>query len=130
MTVSEPATKQDLDEAMGVLRGEMTGMETRLRGEMDQIRGEMKATTAELRDEMKATKTELLLEIGAAITRATNVMTEHFSRHFGALDDKLGAQAQRHDELRTDFNSHKADVSLHVRPPAAPARRARRRPSR
>jgi len=108
---------------MGVLRGEMTGemtgMEARLRGEMDHIRGDMKA--------MKA---ELLLEIGAAISRATNVMAEEFRRQFAALDDKYGDLRPRHDKLRADLDTHTADLSLHVRRPAAPARRTRRPRSR
>ena len=139
--VSEPATKQDLDEAMGVLhgeieataaelRGEMTGMEARLRGEMTGMEARLRGEMDQIRGDMKAMKAELLLEIGSAISRATNVMTEEFRRQFSVLDDKYGDLRPRHDQLRADLDTHTTDLSLHVRRSAAPAKRTRRSPSR
>ena len=155
MRVSEPATKQDLDEAMGVLRDEMTGMEARLRGEMTGLRGEMTGLRGEmtglrgemtglrgemtglearlrsdLGNDMKAMEERLGREIGAAISHATNVMMEEFRRRFAALDDKYGDLRPRQDKLRADLDTHTADVSLHVRRPAAPGKQTRRPRSR
>ena len=142
--MTEPATKQDLDQAMDTLRGEMSAMEARLRNDLgneitateDRLRGEMAAMEARLRDELKeadrrmsSMENRLLHEIGAAATRVANVMAEHHRSLIAALDDKYRDLPGRHAQLRADFDAHAADLGMHARltptTPTTPIKRPR-----
>jgi hypothetical protein len=143
--VSEPATKQDLEQAttqlrgeMGVmgeqLRGEMRDMKEELRGEMGvmggQLRADMQAMEGRLRGDMGAMEARLGRQIGEALSHVANVMLEHVGHLVSPTDEKYKDLPDRHVKLRSDFTAHVADVRLHTRPPAAPAKRVRRRRSR
>jgi len=113
--VSEPATKDDLEQATTQLRGEMGAMGEQLRGEIIQLRGEMGAMEA-----------RLFRHIGEAASQVANVMLEHVRTLVAAFDDKHKDLLPAHAKLRADFDTHAADLRLHRRHPAAPAKRARR----
>lgn len=158
--MNEPATKQDLDNAVGTLRSEMSEMKDLLRGELrsdisemdtraridmammeNRLRVDMKAMNAEVRNDMKTMETRLhtdmqameeriLKEIGAAASKVADVMTNHHRGHFKVLDEKYQDLPKQHAELRADFDTHAADRRLHARLPVAPPRRLRRPRSR
>jgi hypothetical protein len=168
--VSEPATKDDLEQSTTLLRGEMSAMGEELRGEMrgmkEELRGEMRDMKEELRGEMRGMKEELRGEmrdmkgelrgemramgedlrgdigklrgemgamearlnhqIGEALSHVAHVMLEHVSSLVAPFDDKYKDLLPAHAKLRADFDTHAADLRLHKRQPAAPAKRARR----
>ena len=124
--VSEPATREDLEQSTTQLRGEMKAMGEELRGEMGQLRGEV----GQLRDDMRAMEGRLQRQIGEALSQVANVMLEHVRSLVAPFDEKYQDLLPDHAKLRTDFDTHAADLRLHTRQPAAPAKRARRPRSR
>jgi hypothetical protein len=117
--MSKPATKNDLDQAMTQLRGEMGDMEGRLRGEMGDMEGR-------LRGEMRAMEDRLVRTIDQSTAQVANVMVEQFRPYLAAFDEKYKDFPGRHQALRDDFDAHAADFRLHTRLSPAPAKRARR----
>lgn len=84
---------------------------------------DVKLLGAELRGEMAAQEKRLLLEFG----RMANSIMEHVSKEIGVIIDRLDGQ---HQQLRTEFDAHRKDFSLHKRPRSvAPKRATRRKPS-
>jgi hypothetical protein len=66
-------------------------------------------------------------QIGEALSHVANVMLEHVGRLVSPIDEKYQDLLPGHAKLRSDFDTHVADTRMHMRPPAAPAKRARRR---
>jgi len=128
--VSEPATRDDLEQATTQLRGEMKTMGEDLRGEMKTMGEELRGEIGQLRDDMKAMEARLQRYIGEASSHAANVMMENVGRLVAPVDEKYKDLPGRHVQLRADFDTHAADLRLHTRQPAAPAKRARRPRSR
>jgi hypothetical protein len=139
--MSEPATKQDLEQATTQLRGEMKDLGEQLRGEMkdigEQLRGEMKdmgeqfrGEVTQLRGDMGDMEARLSLQIDQSASHHANVMVEQLSVLVGGVDDKYKGLPGDYKELRARFDDHVADHHLHVRLPPAPAKRVRRPRSR
>jgi len=143
--VSEPATKEDLEQATTQLRGEMGVMGEQLRGEMremkEELRGDMQAMEGRLRADMDdregrlradmdARDARMVRYIAEAVSHGTGVIMEHLRGHVAGVDEKYKDLPDRHIKLRSDFETHVADTRMHMRQPAAPAKRARRRRSR
>jgi phage-related minor tail protein len=113
------ALRGDLDTAVTAFRGEMTV----LRGDLDRavtaLRGEMGAMEARLSKQIKESASEIAQEVA-------NVMVEQLRGQVSVVDEKYKDLPRQYAELRADFDSHVADLSLHRGPPATPAKRARR----
>jgi hypothetical protein len=131
--VSEPVTKDDLDEAMGSmgeqLRGEMSAMGEDLRREMRAMGEDLRGEMGQLRADMAAMGARLDRSIGEGMQHVANVIMEHLRGQVAAFDEKYQDLPRHHTELRADFSAHASDLRLHKRP-TTPAKRTRRPRSR
>jgi hypothetical protein len=108
------------------LRGEMRDMKEELRGEMRDMKEELSGEMREIRGKMGAMEARLVRQIEESGSRVANVMMEHISALVAPFDEKYKDLLPAHAQLRADFDTHVADARLHMRQPAAPAKRARR----
>ena len=121
--VSELVTRGDLEQTTTQLRGEMKEMK-------EELRGEMKEMKEELLGAMGAMEARLDRHIGEALSHVASVMLEHVGRLISTVDEKYQDLLPAHAKLRDDFDTHAADLRLHMRQPAALAKRTRRPRSR
>jgi hypothetical protein len=143
--VGEPVTRNDLDQVATTIRGEVTALRgdldtavTTLRGEMTTLRGDLDTAVTALRGEMAAMEARLARKYDETILRIINqtadevgkkvasVMMEQLRDQVAVVDEKYKDLPRQYAELRADVDGHVADVRLHRRPPATPAKRARR----
>lgn len=131
--MSKPITKDDLDQAVTMLRGEtkqlrddMEIMGGQLRTEVGQLRTEMKTMGGQLRADMGAMETRLVHQIDQSTSKAANVMVEHLRGLVSVVDEKYKDLPRQHAELRAEFDEHAADSHLHRRSPPTPGKRVRR----
>ena len=120
--MSAPITRDDLDQAVVTLRGETK----QLRNDMETMGGQLRSEVGELRSEMGTMETRLVHQIDQSASHVANVMVEHLRGPVSIVDEKYKDIPRQHAELRAEFEAHAADVHLHRRSPATPAKRVRR----
>jgi hypothetical protein len=108
-------TRNDLDQAVATLRGETTQLRDAVGAMEARIRTEMIAMEARLSTQIKESASEIAQEVA-------NVMVEQLRGQVSVVDEKYKDLPGQYAELRADFDSHVADLSLHrARRPRPPS---------
>ena len=102
--MSPPATKADLDQLAGVLRGEMAELRTELRTELRSLRTELKGDIAGLRGDLEHFKVEV---------RESFATKRDLEQWGGMLYDQI--QARVANSERTIIAEVGREVARHVR---------------
>lgn len=100
--MSEPATKEDVSNAVAELRAEVSEMKTELRAEM--------AT----KQDLAAMETTLIAAIRKEVSDAARGLDENWRGYFSAVDEKYAHLPEDHKQLRDKFDDHSNDFVLHV----------------
>jgi chromosome segregation ATPase len=138
--VSEPVTKNDLDQAVTTLRAEVGAVEQRLdrrltsveqrlsgmEGRLSGVEGRLSGVEGRLSG-MEERLTEKFTQLASQIAmQVGNLMVEQLRSQISVVDEKYQDVPAQCKALRRDLDSHVADVHLHRPSPPTPGKRARR----